>query len=628
LALAAWRWPAGRGPLVAVALALFGLGWAQVCPLAPGTPTLAKPLGPAEVAGRVVDLEPLDEGGAARVRIAPRTIERHDGPLPRTVRLRVPDATGLAPGREVTLLARLLPPGPPVAPGAFDFQRQAYFSGIGAVGFAYRVERLGPEPPWWRSVVPNLRAEVNARLLAALTGPEAAMAMALVTGTKAAMAQGDREAMRNSGMAHMLAISGLHVGMVAGILFFTLRLAMAAWPALALTHPIKKYAAGAAFAGAVFYMLLAGAPTPTQRATIMVGVALIAIMADRWPFSLRVIAAAALAVLLLHPAALVTAGFQMSFAAVAALIYAFERAGPWLGRVHARAGLWQRVGMYFLGVLATDLVASAATTAFSAYHFQQVANYTLLANFSCAPVFTFVVMPAAVLGVLLMPVGLEWAPLQAMGWGIEVILSVAHWVSALPGALYIPPAWPHGVLLAITAFGLGLVLLRGWVKVVILAPLALWVLWAWAPEKPGILVSPSGKLVGVYDSGALYASTLRADKFDRGVWERRYGLTPGSALPFGGPLACDAEACRAVLQGRRVSLVTDPYAVREECAWAEVLIAPRDPVRRADCPGPAVLVDRFDVYYRGAHAVFLEPLGVESVGSLRGTRPWARRSGE
>ena len=174
--------------------------------------------------------------------------------MPRTVRLRVPDATGLAPGREVTLLARLLPPGPPVAPGAFDFQRQAYFSGIGAVGFAYRVERLGPEPPWWRSVVPNLRAEVNARLLAALTGPEAAMAMALVTGTKAAMAQGDREAMRNSGMAHMLAISGLHVGMVAGILFFTLRLAMAAWPALALTHPIKKYAAGAAFAGAVFYM--------------------------------------------------------------------------------------------------------------------------------------------------------------------------------------------------------------------------------------------------------------------------------------------------------------------------------------------------------------------------------------
>jgi competence protein ComEC len=615
--------------LGAAALALFGFGWAQVTPLAPGTPMLAKPLGPVEVTGRIVALEPL-EGTGARVLLAPSAMERHGGPLPRRVRLKVHDAAGLAPGRQVTVLARLIPPGPPVAPGAFDFQRHAYFQGIGAVGFAYRVQDIGPAPPWWRAAVEGARARANAAIARALDGPQAAMAMALITGTKSAMERDDADAMRNSGMAHMLAISGLHVGMVAGIVFFALRLAMAAWPALALTHPIKKYAAAGALLAAVLYMLLAGAPVSAQRATVMTAVALAAIMADRWPFSLRVVAGAALAVLVLQPAALTSAGFQMSFAAVAALIYVFERAGRWIGHAHAHAGLGQRVAMYFVGVLVTDLVASVATTAFSAYHFQQVANYTLLANFTCAPIFAFWVMPAAVLAMLAMPLGLEGAPLWAMGQGVEVILAVARWVAALPGALTIPVAWPPGVLFALAAFGLGVVLLRGWAKGAALVPLALCVVWAAGARPPDILVDPSGALVGLYDGGALYVSDSRRARFAREVWERRAGLPPGAAQPWDAApgMRCDADACRAEVSGRRVAFVWRPYAARAECAWADVLIAPGVVVSRGDCPGPVVLVDRMDVYYRGAHAVDVGRLEVRSVGAARGARPWTARHGE
>lgn len=613
--------------LASGALILLGFGWAQLSPLSPGTPMLAKPLGPVTVVGEVAGLEPMERGGAARVLIRPSAIERLDGPLPRTVRLRVHDATGLEPGREVTLTARLLPPGPPVAPGAFDFQRHAYFQGIGAVGFAYRIDGLGPAPPWWRSAVPALRARVNAEITGALSGARAAMAMALITGTKTAMDPADKEAMRNAGLAHMLAISGLHVGMVAGIVFFAVRLALAAWPALALTRPIKKYAAGAALAAAVFYMLLAGAPTSAQRATIMTGAVLLAVMADRWPFSLRVVAAAALAVLLVQPAALVSAGFQMSFAAVTALIYAFERARPALTGLYARGGVWLRVGLYFAGVLATDLVASAATTAFSAYHFQQVANYTLLGNFASAPLFTFVVMPAAVAAMAAMPLGLEAGPLWLMGLGIEGVLAIACWVSSLPGALHIPVAWPPGVLLAIAAFGVGLVLLRGWEKWVILVPLALWMAWAWAARPPDILVSPSGDLIGLYSQdGGLAVSSLKKESFARGVWERRAGLPLGSAVAW--DLRCDADACRGKVAGRRLSFVKDSYAAREECAWADILLSPGDPLPRRLCLGPEVLIDRFDVYYRGAHAVYAGEGRVRSVGRERGRRPWTARNGE
>jgi competence protein ComEC len=428
LARRAWLAPvsAREALLIAIAAALLGAALAQARLHAVAAPVLRR-AGTFTVEGRVVDLAPLPQGERVlldEVRLEGVPAQR----TPATVRAslrRAPE--GLLPGERIRLRARLQPPLAPALPGAFDFARQAWFERLGAIGFALGgAERLPGRTEAAMLAVAGLRARIADRIVASSPGPAGAMAAAILVGVTAGIDQATWRAMQVSGLAHLLSVSGLHMALVAGSVFTLCRWLLALIPALALRFPVKKLAALVALPAAAFYLLLSGASVPTQRSFLMTAVALVAIMADRNPFSLRLLAWSALVVLLLRPESVLGASFQLSFAAVLALIVAYE---AWQGRARdddRPPGRLAPVRRYLGGVAATTLIAGTATMPFAAFHFQTIPTYGVLANLIAVPLTSFIVMPAGLLGLALMPLGLDQPLFALMSLGTEGVLSTAR----------------------------------------------------------------------------------------------------------------------------------------------------------------------------------------------------------
>ena len=628
-----------RRPILALAAMLataaaLGFAAAQLRTAVVAAPMLARELDPVELAGRVIEVEALPDG--QRVLLDRLAIERL-APEATPARVRVSIRSGgedLRPGDRVTLLAGLAPPSPPLAPGAFDFQRHAFFDAIGGYGFSYGAPR-GIEPATdldplleTRLWFADLRQHVTERVLAVLPGGSGAVAAALMTGSQAAIPEDVIVAMRDSGLAHLLSISGLHVGLVAGIVFIGLRSALALIPPLALRRPIKKWAAAAAIVATLFYTLLAGAPVPTQRAFLMTGLVLLAVLVDRNPFSMRAVAWAAAAILLVAPEALVGPSFQMSFAAVAALIAAYEASRDWRRRRRGEAGWPQWAARYAGGLAFTSLIAGAATAPYAVFHFGRMANYGVIANMAAVPITGLWIMPWAVAAFLLMPFGLESLALVPMGWGVDAVIWVAGLVAGWPGAASLLPVLPLWGLALMTLGGLWLCIWqRNW-RLLGAAPIVAGFCSILLLTPPDVLVSGDGKLMGVRDAeGGLLLSTRRAEAFTAEGWLRRVADDaaepwPDEGASADGRLACDGLGCLYRAEDHLVALVKDVAALEEDCAVADVVVS-LVPVRRR-CPSAAAVVDRFDLWRNGAHALWLTPDAVEivSVGETRGTRPW------
>jgi competence protein ComEC len=357
----------------------------------------------------------------------------------------------------------------------------------------------------------------------------------------------------------------------------------------------------------------------------MVGIALFAILVDRSPLSIRLVAFAAFLVLLFSPESLTTASFQMSFGAVAALVVVFDWMRPWLSAQHRAAGPVKKAALYFLGVCLTTIIATIATTPLTAFHFQQLTIYGVIGNGLAVPLSSFVIMPAAVLSVLAMPLGLEYWPLRVMEWGVAGMIDISYWVAGLPHALVKIPAFPPVVLPLLAAGIIWLVLWNGYLRFLAAVPVlvAVWITLAYQPAD--ILVSPRFGIVAVKDD-ALYVSSLRKEKFIGEKWESLYGLHKGEAKGWpregrAGPLVCDEAACRAELRGRHVSILRSPAALAEECAWADVVLA-FDPVK-GPCRVP--VIDKFDAISNGAYGMWLGPdsIRILSAEAARGLRPWS-----
>lgn len=414
------------------------------------------------------------------------------------------------PGQIILATAQLSPPGGPSEPRGFDFRRHSWFQGLGAVGYT-RV----PIMVWRdadRSGLLTLRLNLAARIRAHLPGETGAVAAAVATGDRSALAEPTLIALRVSNLAHLLAISGLHMGLVAGFVFAAVRFGIACVPWAALRWPSRKIAAGFALVAAFFYLLLSGNSVATERAFVMTAVFLGAIFFDRRALSLRSVALAALAVLALRPEALVSPGFQMSFAATTALVGVFATIrdrewtlGPqWLRPVST--------------VVVSSLVAGLATAPFAAAHFNQISHYGFIANLLAVPVMGAIVMPAAVLAGVLMPIGLEALALYPMGLGLDWILSVAHVTAAWPearGTILSPP----GMVLPFVALGgLFLILWSGRARIFGAVPLlAALTLWSLA-ERPLILIAEDGGLVGVMTERGRALSRAKGAGFAAQVW--------------------------------------------------------------------------------------------------------------
>lgn len=642
-------WARGRPILLIAALVigalLAGFTAAQLRTALVAAPVLEKRLGPVNVIGQVLRMEPRSANGRIvlhRLEIAGLATEHT--PAKVRIRLTLREPAAPRPGAWLQVRAVLRPPPAPAAPGAFDFARQAYFKRLGGVGYAVgHVELLeafesnsATSAESWRSAWhlwwSGLRNGVTRRVLGALPDLRGAVATALMTGERGAIPEPVIDAMRDSGLAHLLAISGLHMGLVAGLLFFGVRALLALVPRVALNYPIKKWAAVAAGLGAFAYLFLSGATVPTQRAFIMILLVLLAVLLDRRAISLRLVAWAAVAVLLLAPESLLSASFQMSFAAVTALVAGYEilaRHGGYLG---AERGLASRVAIYLAGVALTSVIAILATTPFALFHFNRIALYGLAANLAAVPLTAFWIMPWAVVAFLLMPFGLEALALIPMGWGIDALVSVAAFIAALPGAATAVKAMPLAGLCLVVLGGLWLCLwFRPW-RCLGTIPIAAGLACLLFSTPPDVLVGGDGKLLAVRaPDGAIWLSSQRRGRFTAETWLRRAGAVESHAWPLASdikdsPLRCDQIGCIYRAGGQVVALALDGRALAEDCGAATIVIS-LEPLRRRRCPAPKLVIDRFDLWRNGSHALWLKPdnIAVESVAMQRGARPWVRQ---
>jgi competence protein ComEC len=605
-------------------------------------PRLTDGIGPTHVTGRLALVESLEKGSRVvleRLQISGLGPERMPERVRLTLRGKQPDFTA---GDWIRVKAVLSPPRAPNAPGAFDFQRMAYFQGLGGLGYAVGTAEVvaGRAEGGVHGLVAladgiaDLRHRITARILAVLEGPTGAIAAALMSGERGAIPEPLNDAMRDAGIYHLLSISGLHIGLVAGLLFVGLRGALALVPALALRHPIKKWAAVAAILGALFYSLLAGATVPTVRSFLMVLVVLVAVLFDRRALSMRLVAWAAFAILLFQPESLLSASFQMSFGAVVALIAAYEALADRRRRAGREVPSWTwRLLAYPGGILLTTVIATLATTPIGVHHFNRLALYGLAGNLIAVPVTSFWIMPWAILAFLLMPFGLEDWALVPMGWGVDLVIRSAEWVAAWPGAALTLPSMPMAALAAMTLGGLWLCLWKRPIRWAGLAGVAAGVAVAMLARQPDVLVDGRGRLLAVRTAdGGLAVSSHTLARFEREVWVRQAGLeedTPWEEAEGEGEegrLRCDSLGCILHVGGRTIALVKDAAALLEDCRLADAIVS-LVPVRR-ECPAAQAVVDRFDLWREGAHALRVEGDGrirVESVNGLRGRRPWVIR---
>jgi competence protein ComEC len=621
---AVWRWRhAGTAfrVLIAASAVAAGLLVAKTRTDLVSAPVLPREV-TATITGWIAGAEESAAGGR-RVRIWVQAIEGvAPAATPRFARvtIRARASASLAVGDAVSVLAGIGPPTGPVIPGGYDFAFAPYFERIGASGFAFGAPKtadLGP-PPWPIRLAEPLAAfrdMLRVRIEEALPGNDGHIAAALVMGDQRGIDEATQDDMRASGLGHILSISGLHLALIAGSVFWLIRALLALSPAMALNFPIKKWSAGAALAVATAYTAISGAEVATVRSWVMLSIMLGAILIDRRALTLRNVALAALVILAFSPESLLSISFQMSFAATAALIAAYEaiaeRQAASLVSSNARERtMLGRVRESVTTLFLTALIAGLATAPFGAYYFQRIAPLTIIANMTAAPAVSLVVMPMALLAVVAMPFGLESWPLAAMQWGLHWMLLVADRTAAWSAGLGDVRAMPALALLLMTAGFLWLVLWRrrwrlaGVVPIVVALPIA-----AFAP-RPDIIVADDAAAVAVRGAdGRLSILGGKGATFDVKTWLRSDGdARPVDAVNLATGVDCDPLGCIGHLaNGRVVALALRRDALAEDCSSADVVISRYD--APPGCDAHALVIDRASLDAFGAHAVYITDEG-------------------
>jgi competence protein ComEC len=607
-----------RWPLALLAALLLGFGLAKLRERRIETPVLDHAV-VAHLTGRIVALEPREHG----IRLVLDQVRSGSlQPAPRRIRVAVLIGGDFHPGEWLSLTARLDTPPAPSEPGASDLGRSLFFQSIGAVGFSYgRPHIIVPARPptlFERLAigVEDLRLKMTQRIQTAIPGSLGGIASALITGERGGITEEDEEALRDAGLAHVLAIAGLHMALMGGGIFWLLRAVLAAVPAIALRYPIKKWAALGALAASAFYLTISGAAPPAVRAFVMLAMVMVAILLDRPALSMRSLGLAAAILLLLRPEAIVEPGFQMSFAAVAGLIAVAE----WevsRERLKPRGPLYR----YVHGIAMTSLVGSLATMPYAMFHFERATHYAVLGNLIAMPVMGFWVMPAAALSVALMPLGLDGFALTILKQGIAVMLGMGRWVSGLPGAVSLSPAMPMSALILISLGGLWLAVWRkGW-RWWGLTPMLAGVGLAWFAPLPDMLVAGDAMTVAIRgEDGLLHFAKKPADKFAARDWLKRDGDSREIADAVGVPgLSCDGVGC-VTTKPVRIAVSHYPESLDEDCVRAQVVVSAAEAF---NCKGPPVVIDQKAALAGEGWRVTFSPTPTAiSVRELRGMRPW------
>jgi competence protein ComEC len=585
--LAAWRLKARIAAfafLVAASFVLAGFAAAAWRTNAAAAPILDRPAF-VRFSAFVETVDAGPEGGRAVLAITsmetPFAVVK-----PQRVRVTFKGAAPRA-GDHVTGQARLTPPPQPAFPGGYDFARDAYFLGLGAVGRWTGPFALAPAPvamPWrtrLSAAIDNARTDMTNRIAAIIGGQAGALSAALVTGKRGLISDSVNDDMRAAGIYHIVSISGLHMVLAAGVFFWLARALLALLPGVAERRPVKKWAAVTAMVGAAAYCVFSGSEVATERSLIMTLTMLGAILFDRPALSMRNLAISALVVLLRQPETMLGPSFQMSFAAVAGMIAANEW---WQSRRIARRepSAWggivlRRLWIAAAASIATTLIASVATAPFAAYHFQRLNPYSLIGNALAIPFVSFIVMPAAVAGALLMPFGLDAPVWSLMGLGSAKVVEVARYVADFQGSVRGIRAFPVSAL-ALMSMGLVVVVLvRAPIRLAGLLPIAIGLALAARPAPPELMVDREGR-------GAVFRAAddklaflgRSASRFTLDRWLAADGdLRKASDPTLRASAQCDRLGCVGRLRdGSPVALVLEADAFEEDCARAKIIITP------------------------------------------------------
>lgn len=585
-----------------------------------------------QVEGRIVAVEGRAKGHRLtldRIRVPGRTLDA----VPQKIRIGVAKgADHLAPGDLIRVRARMEAPQPPALPGDYDWARDAWFQGLGAVGWSLgepTLLRAGTGGSEISLLVEEARTALSARIAAATPGVAGAVAAALVTGQRGAVDNRVWQDMQRSGLAHLISISGLHFTLVAGVVFFVGRWGLGLLPQFCLRLPAQKGAAIGAILACAFYLVISGASVPAQRSFVTAVIAFSAILVDRDPISLRLLAIAATAVLLVAPESLLGPSFQLSFAAMVGLVALFEALAERRDRTPARErSLLRRALAYPAGILVTTLVATIATAPFGAWHFGTVATWGMVANMLAVPLTSFLVMPAAVLGVALLPFGLDQPAFALMGLGVALVLDIAATVARWPFASFAIPGMTGSCIALISAGGLWLAIWRQPWRWAGLPVIAVGLLLALLGQPPRLFVAPdAGVVAALTDDGQLLRTPGSLDGRVAEAWRTRAGTQgrPGkwAAARSSSRPACDPSGCAIRQGGRTVSVLTAPGDHGDDCRHADLVL---DLVAERRCPLPVRSLGRRELRAAGGLEIRPTPDGfaLSSVADARGDRPWTR----
>ncbi len=571
----------------------------------------------------------------------------------------------LRPGQTISFKAALFVPARPSIPEGYDFSRRAYFQKIGAVGYIFshitvvkhQAKPFNFQQSFYQKVE-RMRQWVTMRVRAALPNQEGAIAAALLTGKRGSIEPALYDDIRYSGLAHLLAISGLHMAVMAGTLFWISHLILALSPSLALSWPIRKWAVMISFIGATFYLFLSGAGIATQRAYIMLVAGFLAILFDRPALTLRNLALAACLILVLRPESLLEAGFQMSFSTTAALISFYEYRQARLNK-HIKnggqLGIFGQIKRFMAGVFLTSLIAGFAVIPFSAFHFHQIAVYSLVGNLLVMPIFVFIVMPMTLLTLILMPFGLEVLALKVMAMGLSYIMAIAHYVASWQGSVFSFPVFPVSYLIIMATGGIILVLLKSNIRYLGLLPLGLGLLNALNYQEFDLVIDEKLKAVAFQieqPEGRAIKNHYMLLKLDRKKSRLEQWLkfshrnfikisaakiankSQKTAQNLKGNAAkervrCDRAACIFTLKTRKIAVIFHRSALAEECKKSDIVILDF-PLRQPDliCPAPQKIITKTNLRRGGAYGLLLKAgrLQIKTVGSIIGQRPWTLKT--
>ncbi|KQU89970.1 competence protein [Mesorhizobium sp. Root695] len=653
-------WPKTHLCFMAALLCALGLLAAKVETWRAGTQMLGSEIS-TQVTGRVVSLDRMETG---RVRLTIDVTSTARPKLryaPERVRLsarKIPADT--TAGSLITGYAKLLPPTGPVRPDSYDFSFDSYFAGIGGSGFFLGNPKLvvtddGDMPLSARlsSRVENAREAIADHIRASVGGAEGEIAAALIVGVRAGIPDEINEAMRRTGIYHIISISGLHMALVAGTIMGLLRGAFALFPDFSARRPVKKYAAAAALLSIAAYLIISGVVVAAERSFIMLAVMLIAVLFDRAALTMRNLAISAIAVIVVSPHEVVGPSFQMSFAATAALVGAYagwsdHRAGKTRPPPPKRSlpGFLTRKFLLAAGGLAmTSIIAGSATALFAIWHFQRVSPLSLFANLAIMPIVS-VVMLLAVISALTMPFGADGPFLYLMGEGLTAMVTISAWISERSPVDGVGLISQQSVLLVAIAL---VIATMATTRLRLAAlPFALAGLLTVSDARtPDVLISEDARLVALpIGGGELAVSRARPNEFTVDNWKRaltsetivvpevfdkgdgQFEIADAPELPPGSPFYCTSGVCLARhTSGAIIAYVEDRKDTWKACGFAELIVV-NDATAYDACHNPLVLViTKRQLARKGSAAIFFDRQSATTPATVsfavdRPYRPW------